>query len=184
LDVVGAAFGISGCGNAFDRHGGGLAVKDAIQESAHLRRRGVRFKALLTAIESTPHTAIVYTLAVRSDGKGTDAFAEENEFLARAMSELESVSGSKATNLNLTRDDETSKVIRRRLFASIDDSRASEVIRAHRELWTSHRDILSEEARRSTTSAEFAQTYPFHPVNSGAISGHRGGEISGHCCRR
>lgn len=120
-------------------------------------------KALLTAIESTPKAAIVYTLAVRSDGKGVDAFAEENEFLAGAMSELESVSGRKATNLNPTRDDETARVIRRRLFGSIDDSRATEVISAYRELWTTHRDILSEEARRSSTSAEFAETYPFHP---------------------
>ena len=29
--------------NHFDRDGGGLAVQDAIHESAHLRRRGVRF---------------------------------------------------------------------------------------------------------------------------------------------
>jgi hypothetical protein len=120
-------------------------------------------KALLTAIESTPKAAVVYTLAVRSDGKAVDAFAEENEFLANAMSELESVSGRKATNLNPTRDDETAKVIRRRLFASIDDSRSGEVINAYRQLWTAHRDILSEEAKRSTTSAEFEQTYPFHP---------------------
>lgn len=120
-------------------------------------------KALLTAIERTPKAAIVYTLAVRSDGKGVDAFAEENEFLAGAMSELESVSGRKATNLNPTRDDETARVIRRRLFGSIDDARATEVIGAYRELWTTHRDILSEEARRSSTSAEFAETYLFHP---------------------
>ena len=120
-------------------------------------------KALLTAIESTPKAAIVYTLAVKSDGKAMDAFAEENQFLAGAMSELESVSGRKATNLNPTRDDETARVIRRRLFSSINDSRATEVISAYRELWTTHRDILSEEARRSSTSAEFAETYPFHP---------------------
>lgn len=120
-------------------------------------------KTLLTAIESTPRAAVVYTLAVQTDGKGIDAFAEENEFLARAMSELESVSGRKATNLNPTRDDETAKVIRRRLFASIDDTRAAEVISAYREFWGMHRDALSDEARRSTTSAEFAQTYPFHP---------------------
>lgn len=120
-------------------------------------------KALLTAIESTPQAAIVYTLAVRSDGKGIDAFAEENEFLATAMSELESVSGRKATNLNPTRDDETAKVIRRRLFAAVDASRAKEVIDAYRQLWTNHRDILSEDARRSSASTEFSQTYPFHP---------------------
>ncbi len=38
-------------------------------------------KALLTAIESTPHAAIVYTLAVRSDGKGVDAFAGDVPFV-------------------------------------------------------------------------------------------------------
>ena len=128
-------------------------------------------KALLTAVESTPRAAIVYTLAIRSDGKSMDAFADENEFLASAMSELESVSGRKATNLNPTRDDETAKVIRRRLFESIDDSRASLVIDAYRELWTNHRDALCEEARRSTTSAEFAQTYPFHPDVLATLTG-------------
>ena len=123
----------------------------------------VFLKALLGAIESTPRAAVVYTLAIRADGKSVDAFAEENEFLANTMSELESVSGRKATNLNPTRDDETAKVIRRRLFESIDDMRATAVIDAYRELWSQHRDALSEPARKSTTVAEFTQTYPFHP---------------------
>lgn len=120
-------------------------------------------KALLTAIESSPKAAIVYTLAVRSDGKGIDAFADENEFLSRAMAELESVSGRKATNLNPTKDDETAKVIRRRLFAKIDEAKAAELIDAYRVLWANNRDSLSEDARRSTTAAEFADTFPFHP---------------------
>ncbi len=120
-------------------------------------------KALLTAIESSPRAAIVYTLAVRSDGKGIDAFADENEFLSRAMAELESVSGRKATNLNPTKDDETAKVIRRRLFAKIDEAKAAELIDAYRVLWANNRDSLSEDARRSTTAAEFADTFPFHP---------------------
>lgn len=120
-------------------------------------------KALLTAIESSPRAAIVYTLAVRSDGKGIDAFADENEFLSRAMAELESVSGRKATNLNPTKDDETAKVIRRRLFAKIDEAKAAELIDAYRVLWANNRDNLSEDARRSTTAAEFADTFPFHP---------------------
>tara|TARA_R110001606_G_scaffold365537_1_gene520435 strand:+ start:1013 stop:4072 length:3060 start_codon:yes stop_codon:yes gene_type:complete len=120
-------------------------------------------KALLTAIESSPRAAIVYTLAVRSDGKGMDAFAEENEFLSRAMAELESVSGRKATNLNPTKDDETAKVIRRRLFASIDEAKAAELIDAYRVLWANNRDNLSEDARRPTTAAEFTDTFPFHP---------------------
>jgi predicted AAA+ superfamily ATPase len=92
-----------------------------------------------------------------------DAFAEENEFIASMMAELESVSGRKATNLNPTRGDETAKVLRRRLFAKIDDARAGDVISAYRDLWNYHRDLLPEQARRATTVAEFWQTYPFHP---------------------
>ena len=142
-------------------------------------------KALLTAIESTPRAAMVYTLAIRSDGKSVDAFAEENEFLANAMSELESVSGRKATNLNPTRDDETAKVIRRRLFESIDDSRATTVIDAYRELWTNHRDALSEEAgaqRRQSPSSlrliRFTPTFwtplPARPATLGGFQRVRG----------
>ena len=48
-------------------------------------------KALLSAVEETPQAAVVYTLALRPDGQGSDAFAEENQFIARAMAELESV---------------------------------------------------------------------------------------------
>lgn len=120
-------------------------------------------KALFTAVEGNPRAAVVFTLAVRSDGKGVDAFAEENEFLANAMAELESVSGRKATNLNPTKDDETEKVLRRRLFSHIDDARAAEVVDAYREIWNRDRDSLSEAARRPETSQEFAETYPFHP---------------------
>lgn len=120
-------------------------------------------KSLTRAVEDSPGAALVYTLAVRQDGKGVDAFAEENEFIASMMAELESVSGRKATNLNPTRDDETAKVLRRRLFAKIDDARSGEVISAYRDLWNAHRDLLPEQARRATTAAEFAQTYPFHP---------------------
>jgi predicted AAA+ superfamily ATPase len=56
-------------------------------------------KALFTAVESTSNAAVVYTLAVQAGGKSVDAFAAENEFLASAMLELESVSGRKATIL-------------------------------------------------------------------------------------
>ena len=90
-------------------------------------------KALFTAVETTSNAAVVYTLAVQAGGKSVDAFATENEFLASAMLELESVSGRKATILNPTKDDETAKVIRRRLFARIDDARAAEVIDAYKD---------------------------------------------------
>jgi hypothetical protein len=120
-------------------------------------------KALFTAIETTPNAAVVYTLAVQAGGKSVDAFAAENEFLASAMLELESVSGRKATILNPTKDDETAKVIRRRIFSRIDDTAAVEVIDAYKKLWSMHRDALSEEGRRPSATEEFALSYPFHP---------------------
>jgi len=119
-------------------------------------------KALFSAVEGAGNAAVVYTLAVRQDGKVQDAFAQENEFLARHMDELESVSGRKATNLNPTKDDETAAVLRRRLFRSIDDAGASDVIEAYRSLWTQHRDALPAGGGNSGTE-EFAAAYPFHP---------------------
>ena len=120
-------------------------------------------KALLTAIETSPRAAVVYTLAVQTDGKSVDAFAAENEFLASAMLELESVSGRKATILNPTKDDETAKVIRRRIFARIDDAGAERTIDAYKSLWNTHRDVLSETGRRPSAVEEFRLGYPFHP---------------------
>ncbi|MHA6731232.1 ATP-binding protein [Devosia sp. A369] len=120
-------------------------------------------KSLFSAIESHPNAALVYTLAVRRDGVAIDAFSAENQFLVSAMAELESVSGRKATNLNPTKDDETAKVIRRRLFGRVDDEGAAQVIEAYRVVWTQHRDALPDLARRSETLADFANTYPFHP---------------------
>lgn len=120
-------------------------------------------KSLFSAIESTPRAALVYTLAVRADGKSVDAFSEENEFIVRAMAELESVSGRKATNLNPTRDDETAAVLRRRLFASVDQAGADAIINAYAETWTRYEGVLSEEARRPATIDDFRRSYPFHP---------------------
>jgi hypothetical protein len=120
-------------------------------------------KALFTAVETSSNAAVVYTLAVQADGKSVDAFAAENEFLASAMLELESVSGRKATILNPTKDDETAKVIRRRIFARIDDAGAAEVIDAYKGLWNTHRDALSEAGRRPSAVEEFKLGYPFHP---------------------
>jgi phage tail sheath gpL-like len=68
----------------------------------------------------------------------------KTNFLASAILELESISGRKATILNPTKDDETAKVIRRRIFSRINDARAAEGIAAYKALWNAHRAALSE----------------------------------------
>lgn len=115
-------------------------------------------KALFSAVESSPRAAIVFTLAVRSDGKATDAFASENEAVAKLISEAESVSGRKATILNPTGDDETVAVLRRRLFEVVRPG-AVQVAAAYAAGWADKR----VESREGTRGSKLADTYPFHP---------------------
>jgi hypothetical protein len=127
-------------------------------------------KSLFAAVEATENAAVVYTLAVRQDGRGQDAFANENQFLARHMDELESVSGRKATNLNPTRDDETVLVLRRRLFRSIDDAAAADVVEAYRSVWHQRRDALPATGANSAMD-DFVRSYPFHPDVLATLTG-------------
>ena len=119
--------------------------------------------SLFKAVEGAPNAALVYTLAIGKDGRATDAYSAENQFIADRMAEAESVSARKATLLNPTEEDETAQVLRRRLFESIDDSQASSVVAAYRDLWTAAGEALSGEADRPETTESFLASYPLHP---------------------
>ncbi|BEU20012.1 DUF499 domain-containing protein [Paraburkholderia sp. 22B1P] len=118
-------------------------------------------KALFTAVESRPRAAIVFTLAVRSDGKATDAFARENEEISRIVSELESVSGRKATILNPTSDDETAAVLKRRLFERVDAP--GDVVDGYCQIWTKYRDRIGAIHQGAEARTALEASYPFHP---------------------
>ena len=81
----------------------------------------------------------------------------------RVMSELESVVARKATILNPTEDDETVKILRRRLFERIDDAHAAEIVRAYGELWSRHRQAVPETGVADERLESFAAGYPLHP---------------------
>ncbi len=119
--------------------------------------------SLFKAVESSPNAALVYTLAVGKDGKGVDAYSDENQFVAEKMAEAESVSARKATLLNPTEDDETVEVLRRRLFGRIDKAAAKQVIEAYGALWSRNAANLAPDAAKSTTLEQFAASYPLHP---------------------
>ena len=119
--------------------------------------------SLFKAVESAPRAALVYTLAIGKGGRAVDAYTEENQFLADQMAEAESVSARKATLLNPTEDDETVQVLRRRLFASIDEARIEPAVEAYRQLWTAHKDALCGDAVRAETVEIFRASYPLHP---------------------
>jgi len=119
--------------------------------------------SLFKAVESAPNAALVYTLAIGKDNRAPDAYGEESEFIAARMAEAESISARKATLLNPTEDDEAAQVLRRRLFASIDESRIPAVIDAYRVLWKQHEAGLSPEAAHPDTLDAFRASYPLHP---------------------
>lgn len=118
-------------------------------------------KALFAAVESRPRAAVVFTLAVRPDGKATDAFARENEEISRIVSELESVSGRKATILNPTSDDETAAVLKRRLFERVDVPQST--VDEYCQLWTQYRDRIDAGHQGAEARTGLEASYPFHP---------------------
>lgn len=119
--------------------------------------------SLFKAVEGAPNAALVYTLAVGRDSKASDAYTEENEFIASRMAEAESISARKATLLNPTEDDETAHVLRRRLFSKVDLQGAEEVIDAYRAQWKQNESSLSATAARAEAVDAFRSSYPFHP---------------------
>ena len=119
--------------------------------------------SLFKAVESAPKAALVYTLAIGKDGRATDAYSDENQFIADHMAEAESVSARKATLLNPTEEDETVQVLRRRLFESVDDTGISAVTDAYRDLWAANRESLADDAARPGTIEAFLSSYPLHP---------------------
>ncbi len=119
--------------------------------------------SLFKAVESTPNAVLVYTLAIGKDGRATDAYTEENQFIADNMAEAESVSARQATLLNPTEEDETVHVLRRRLFESIDETAIPDVVEAYRELWSAHRESVADDAVRPDTVEALRSSYPLHP---------------------
>jgi hypothetical protein len=118
---------------------------------------------LFKAVASTPQVALVYTLAVGKDDKAGDAYKEENERAAAAMSEAESVAVRSTTPLNPTEEDETPNVLRARLFERVDVDAAQAVIGAYAQVWSANRDALPADAVDPELRDQFARSYPLHP---------------------
>ncbi len=126
--------------------------------------------SLFKAVEGTPNAAVVYTLAVGKGGRAEDAYGAENQLIADQMAEAESVSARKATLLDPTTEEETAQVVRRRLFKSIDDGRAEQVVAAYQSLWTAHRDHLPAERSGEDRIERFRRGYPLHPEMMAAFT--------------
>jgi hypothetical protein len=119
--------------------------------------------SLMKAVESSPYAALVFTLAVGRDGKASDAYSRETQDIAAFFAEAESVAARKATVIDPTEDDETVKVICRRLFTHIDRDKARLVIAVYKSLWDANRELLPPAPAEDRRLDEFAAGYPLHP---------------------
>lgn len=120
--------------------------------------------SLFKAVESSPRAAIVFTLALGKDtNRSLDAYGKESEIIASFFMEADSIAARKATLIDPTDDDETVKVLRRRLFASIDDAKAVEVIAAYRAAWDRHKSDLLQDDGAASRAEQFTASYPLHP---------------------
>jgi hypothetical protein len=120
--------------------------------------------SLFKAVSSSAKACVVFTLAVGKEGKATDAYSGENEYIAEKIYEATKVAGRLATLLNPTTEQETVQVLRRRLFANIDEDAAGEVIRTYEQLWISHRSDLPTERINANRGIDFRNGFPFHPA--------------------
>ena len=135
-----------------------------VQRIGHARDQLSAFlTSLFKAVESEPKAALVYTLAIGKDGRATDAYSDENQFIGDRMAEAESVSARKATLLNPTEEDETIQVLRRRLFERVDGTAVPAVVAAYQDLWMAHGDALVRDAVHPHTGETFRASYPLHP---------------------
>ena len=135
-----------------------------VQNQSNSRNQLTAFlTSLFRAVENSPNTALVYTLAIGKDGVATDAYSNENQFIADSFSEVDSVSARKATLLNPTTEKETVQVVRRRLFGSIDDGAAKKVAESYLKKWDADKSQLSESVNRSENYEAMLSSYPLHP---------------------
>lgn len=125
---------------------------------------------LFKAIESAPGAALVFTLAIGKSGKSTDAYSDENQWVAARLDEAESVAARKATLLDPTAEHEVAQVLRRRLFQRIDDVGARDVVEAYRKLWQAEAARIPEPRLNEDRPKELAEGFPFHPALTAVLT--------------
>lgn len=120
-------------------------------------------QSLFNAVEGAPNAALVYTLALGKEGQAVDAYSRETQQIAGFIAEAESISARKATLLDPTEDDETVRVLQRRLFASVDQARVHELVDAYRTLWQANHEALPATRLDDRRVEDFVAGYPLHP---------------------
>jgi hypothetical protein len=137
------------------------------QQYAHMAGAIAPFlKGLLETVASSRQAVCVLTLA-----EASDAFGQETEELARALTEL--ISELKSISARIERiltptagEDEIGQIVVHRLFESVDPEAAREAAQAYCEAydhWQRQGVDLPSEAVQADYAALIERSYPFHP---------------------
>jgi hypothetical protein len=120
--------------------------------------------ALIKAVSTTPKAALVATLAVRTrDQEAADAYKAEHQSALIAFEEALSIGARKFLQIDPTAEDETTEVLRRRLFEKVDMAGAEATLNAYFALWDQNKGMLSSDAASPEVRDQFRRGYPFHP---------------------
>lgn len=140
-----------------------LAVAEgkAVQSSTLADQTTAFLMALMEAVASEPHAAVVITTT-----QVTDAFGDETSKVLEAVAQTQSLIARKEHVLHPSEEADLPKILSRRLFAEIDQSAAALVADRYA---TAAQDAFSrgsdlpERMLGGAWNAEVARTYPFHP---------------------
>jgi hypothetical protein len=74
-----------------------------VRNLPHARDQLTAFlSSLFKAVEAAPNASLVYTLAIGKDGRATDAYSEESQFIADRMAESVAYAAPKPRPLPVT----------------------------------------------------------------------------------
>lgn len=130
-------------------------------------------KSLFELAAGNPRVVVIITLATQADayGRETEELTEllneaEGEFRS-ALADTQSLLARTVSVIKPAEDAEIVEILKRRLFASIDSSSASEIADAYRTFYedlATRGEAFSGGAEQPATYADLiARSYPFHP---------------------
>ena len=119
--------------------------------------------SLFKAVEGAPNAALVYTLAIGKDGRATDAYTAGEPVYRRPDGRSRERLRAQGHAAQPHGRRQTAQVLRRRLFETIDDSRAASVIAALPGALNAAGEALSGDAAAPRLPRRSLRATPCHP---------------------
>lgn len=149
------------------RVGGGASVATFLMSLFQYAKEHIGISVIITLASQKDafarQTAILGNLVSQAKGEEIKT-ADALDIADRAYAEVRKVVARDETTVTPVRSQELSRVLAKRLFASIDASAAAETADRYRELYRRTALLLPEQARQEAYRDRMIAHYPFHPT--------------------